>query len=72
MVLNKFKCEFVCDDVNMVKYFPQVDINPYFIKLIMISEALPVNINNYFYQPGNPIFLQTTNQAFSDAGYNLG
>jgi len=71
MQLNKFKCEFACNDVNIVKYFPQVDINPGSIKLVMISEALPGSMKDYFYQPGNPIFLQTTNQAFADAGYNF-
>jgi len=71
MILNEFKCEHACNDVNIVKYFPHIDINPGSIKLIIISEALPKNIKDYFYQPGNPMFLQTTNQAFSDAGYNF-
>lgn len=74
MELNKSKCKYACIDVdivNIVKYFPQVYIDTDSIKLIMISKALPRNINDYFYQPGNPMFLHTTNQAFSDAGYNF-
>ncbi len=60
-----------CNDVNVAKYFPQIDINTASFKLIMISEALPKNRKDYFYQPDNPMFLQTTNQAFLDAGYNF-
>lgn len=34
----------------------------------MISEAPPPDKNDYFYAHGNPFFLQTTLQAFQDAG----
>jgi len=39
--------------------------------MIVISESMPDSIKDYFDQPGNPSFLQTTNTAFSDAGYNF-
>ena len=71
MIINQFKCEYECNDVNLIKHFPQIDINPTSIKMIMISESLPNNIEDYFYQSKNPMFLQTTNQVFSDAGYNF-
>ncbi|MCP4611147.1 MAG: uracil-DNA glycosylase [Planctomycetes bacterium] len=34
----------------------------------MISEAPPQNANDYFYAPGDPFYMQTTIQAFNDAG----
>ena len=71
MMLNQFKCENQCNDVNLIKHFPQISIDPDSIKMVMVSESLPKNINDYFYQPGNPMFLQTTNQVFSDAGYSF-
>lgn len=71
MIINQFKCEYDCNDVDLIKHFPQIDIDPTSIKMIMISESLPKNIKDYFYQPNNPMFLQTTNQVFSDAGYNF-
>jgi uracil-DNA glycosylase len=71
MVLKKLQCKYSCNDVEIVKYVPQIDINPDSIKLIMISEAMPRDISDYFYQQDNSMFLQTTNQAFSDAGYNF-
>jgi uracil-DNA glycosylase len=35
----------------------------------MISEAMPSDIADYFYQTGTPMFIQTTNRAFADAGF---
>ncbi|NIM11869.1 MAG: uracil-DNA glycosylase [Candidatus Aminicenantes bacterium] len=37
----------------------------------MISEAPPPDKNDYFYAPGNPFYLQTTIQAFNDAGIDV-
>ncbi|MBM3135895.1 MAG: uracil-DNA glycosylase, partial [Chloroflexi bacterium] len=34
----------------------------------MISEAAPADPGDYYYAPGNPLFQQTTVQAFQDAG----
>jgi uracil-DNA glycosylase len=34
----------------------------------MISEAVPTNPDDYYYARGNPLFQQTTVQAFRDAG----
>lgn len=38
---------------------------------MMISEAPPGDKNDYFYAPGHPFYLQTTVQAFNDAGINV-
>jgi uracil-DNA glycosylase len=36
--------------------------------MIMISEAAPGSPDDYYYSRGNPLFAQTTVQAFNDAG----
>ena len=34
----------------------------------MVSEAPPENLSDYYYSEGNPFYIQTTIQAFNDAG----
>ena len=41
------------------------------VKLIMISEALPKDIQDYFYSGQTASFFQTTQTAFADAGYEI-
>lgn len=69
-VCDCIRCEnFPCKDVNKDAYrFPDADIDFDKIKIFMISEAPPGEKNDYFYVPGNPFYLQTTMQAFNDAG----
>jgi uracil-DNA glycosylase len=69
-VCDCIRCEsFPCKDVNKDAYqFPDADIDFDKIKIFMISEAPPIEKNDYFYVPGNPFYLQTTVQAFNDAG----
>jgi uracil-DNA glycosylase len=37
----------------------------------MVSEAAPADPDDYYYAEGNPLFQQTTVQAFNDAGVNV-
>lgn len=37
----------------------------------MISEAPPQDASDYFYSRNNPFYLQTTVQAFNDAGFKV-
>ncbi|UCE29909.1 MAG: uracil-DNA glycosylase [Candidatus Bathyarchaeota archaeon] len=37
----------------------------------MISEAPPTEPNDYFYAKGDPFYMQTTSQAFKDAGFEV-
>jgi uracil-DNA glycosylase len=37
----------------------------------MVSEAAPPNPDDYYYAKGNPLFQQTTVQAFRDAGVQV-
>lgn len=64
------KCkDFPCSDIDKSGYLtPAVELDHEKIKAIMISEAPPVNPDDYFYASGNPFYLKTTIQAFNDAG----
>jgi uracil-DNA glycosylase len=72
-ISERFKCtSFPCKDIDKNSYtVPSVEIDLAKIKIIMIAEAPPNNKADYFYTPGNPFYLQTTLQAFKDAGENI-
>ena len=61
--------DFPCEDVKHECYVvPGVDVDPAKISIILISEAAPADAADYYYAAGNPLFAQTTVQAFQDAG----
>lgn len=64
------KCAaFPCVDVKHECYVvPDIDPDPGRISIIVISEAAPPNPRDYYYADGDPLFQQTTVQAFQDAG----
>jgi len=63
------KCEaFPCPDVRHDCFIvPTIDIKPENISIVMISEAAPADLKDYYYAKGNALFGQTTVQAFNDA-----
>ena len=67
------KCaDFPCSDVNKSCYLiPDIEVEPERIRAIMVSEAPPETASDYFYAQGNPFYLQTTVQAFNDAGFKI-
>lgn len=67
------KCTtFPCADVNHGCYIvPNVEVRPQKVSIIMISEAAPTNPGDYYYAKGDPLFQQTTVQAFNDAGAHV-
>jgi uracil-DNA glycosylase len=67
------KCvDFPCLDVNKDRYvIPDIEIEPEKIRAFMISEAPPEDAGDYFYARGNPFYVQTTVQAFTDAGFTV-
>ena len=65
------KCDFNCSDVNIIKYFPKNITKKDSIKLILVSEALPQNIEDYFDGKGEPSFIKNTNIVFNSLGYNF-
>jgi len=63
---------FPCLDVKRECYVvPVVSIKPETISTVMVSEAAPENPDDYYYAKGNPLFQQTTVQAFNDAGASV-
>jgi uracil-DNA glycosylase len=71
---NKFvKCtDFPCSDINKNHYMvPDIEVEPEKTRVVMVSEAPPENSSDYFYAEGNPFYMQTTVQAFNDAGFNV-
>jgi len=70
---DRIKCpDFPCADIDRNSYIiPDIDIDPSRIKVILVAEAPPTDKADYFYAPGNPFYLQTTVQAFKDAGFDV-
>jgi len=71
---NEFvRCtDFPCQDVNKKRYIiPNIEIETDKVKTFMISEAPPEDLGDYFYARNNPFYVQTTVQAFGDAGFNV-
>ena len=66
-------CEkFPCLDVRHEKYIiPGVNVNPARMRIVMVSEAAPESPDDYYYAKGDPLFAQTTVQAFQDAGADV-
>jgi len=63
---------FPCTDVRHECYLlPEPDLNPNDISIALISEAAPADARDYYYASGDPLFLQTTVQAFNDAGVDV-
>ena len=67
------KCnDFPCTDIDKNAYMlPDRDIDVENVKIVMITEAPPNDKGDYFYAEGNPFYLQTTLQAFKDAGADV-
>jgi uracil-DNA glycosylase len=64
--------DFPCTDIDSQSYtVPDIDVEPDDMRIAMISEAPPADIGDYFYAPGTPAYLQTTIQAFRDAGVDV-
>jgi uracil-DNA glycosylase len=64
--------DFPCTDVDKNSYVvPPAEIDVEKIKILMITEAPPNDPADYYFAAGNPFYLQTTVQAFKDAGANV-
>jgi uracil-DNA glycosylase len=61
-----------CPDVRHDCYqVPDVEVSSEDVSIILISEAAPADPADYYYAPGNPLFQQTTVEAFRDAGADV-
>jgi uracil-DNA glycosylase len=65
---KEFPCTGVRHDCYVV---PDIHVNPKDILIILISEAAPADLGDYYYAAGDPLFQQTTVQAFQDAGADV-
>ncbi|MGD2146554.1 MAG: uracil-DNA glycosylase [Anaerolineae bacterium] len=73
-VSDRIRCtDFLCQDVRHDRYVvPDIDIDPWGVSIVLISEASPPDLADYYYAPGgDPLFQQTTAQAFQDAGADV-
>jgi uracil-DNA glycosylase len=72
-ITDNIKClDFPCTDVDKNGYvIPPVEIDLAGIKILMITEAPPNDTAEYYYAAGVPFYLQTTLQAFRDAGADV-
>jgi len=70
MAFMGVKCEaFPCIDVVTGNYLvPGIRLDPLRVRAVMVSEASPPEVNDYYYAEGDPLFQRTTVQAFRDAG----
>jgi uracil-DNA glycosylase len=63
---------FPCVDVKHDRYLlPEIDLDPEKVTAILISEASPDDPTDYYYAGNNPLFEQTTVQAFNQAGVEV-
>jgi len=63
-----FPCADARHECNLV---PDIIIDPGMVSIVLISEATPSDPADYYYAPGDPLFQQTTVQAFVDAGASV-
>ena len=63
-------CDFTCDDVEIIKHFQNMKYEKDSISMMLISEAMPHNVSEYFDAKGIPQFIKNTNMIFNDLGYN--
>jgi hypothetical protein len=55
---------FPCEDVRHEKYIiPQVKLDPEIVSVILISEASPPDLGDYYYAEGDPLL------SFQRCGY---
>lgn len=64
--------DFPCLDVDHGGYIiPEIELNPIQVKMLMISEAAPVERKDYYYAGEQSQFENTTLKAFQQAGANV-
>ena len=64
--------DFPCSDVKHDLYtMPEIEVSPQDVSIVLISEAAPPDRSDFYYASGNPLFQQTTVQAFQEAGADV-
>jgi uracil-DNA glycosylase len=64
------KCiDFPCSDTSRYSYLvPGLEVDPAKISILLISEATPARLEDYYYAGKGALFARTTLLAFQDAG----
>ena len=60
-----FPCIDVIHECHLV---PAIAVDPDQVRIVLVSEASPVDVDDYYYADGKPLFQETTVLAFNDAG----
>jgi uracil-DNA glycosylase len=64
--------DFPCLDTRRASYLvPGVNIDPAHVSILLVSEAAPLNPEDYYYAGADALFARTTLLAFQDAGVNV-
>jgi hypothetical protein len=64
--------DFPCVEARQESYLiPDLELDPEFIKLVLISETAPTDPADYYYASRDALFARTTLQAFQEAGLNV-
>lgn len=66
--MNAFTCDYPCGDVRKKMCFPEINLDPGKVTVVLISECPPKQISDYYYKDESGSFFQTTKMAFEDAG----
>jgi uracil-DNA glycosylase len=64
-------CSSMCPDVKTIKHFQKIKVNDKKIRMIMISESVPMDTENYFDGKKDGTFISNTNTLFNNLGYNF-
>lgn len=61
--------DFTCQSIDSSRYsVPDINLEPQDIRIMLISESAAPQPQDDYYASGEPLFAQTTLQAFADAG----
>jgi uracil-DNA glycosylase len=64
-------CSRNCPDVEFVCHMQKKSGYDAGIRMVMISESMPHDMNDYFDSAGNPQFVVNTNRLFRELGYSF-
>jgi uracil-DNA glycosylase len=64
--------DWPCTDIRTERHqVPGIEIDPERFSTILVSEAAPANVDDYYYSSGDTLFAETTVLAFGDAGQDV-
>jgi uracil-DNA glycosylase len=64
-------CDKLCEDINYVGYLTKKTEYDEKIKIVLISECMPIDINEYYNKKADNAFITNTNVLFKTHGINL-